>query len=177
MKRLFALAALALVLQASLAQAQLTISGGCRHPCNRSGNEPPPLGPWYNYWPLEAHFQVPAMPEYPYYSPPQTLPQPFMQGGYGGGGMAHMPYGGGHAMGAPYHPGMASYAARVPYPPQSATPPSAPAAPANTARATYPAQGTYPGYGYPAYGYGYGYGYAPTARPLVAPPPTNWGAQ
>ena len=24
---------------------------------------PTVLGPWYNYWPLEAHFQVPAHPQ------------------------------------------------------------------------------------------------------------------
>ena len=32
------------------------------------------VGPWYNYWPLEAHFQVPAHPQYPYWPAPQTLP-------------------------------------------------------------------------------------------------------
>ena len=32
------------------------------------------LGPWYNYWPLEAHFQTPAFPNYPYWPSPQTLP-------------------------------------------------------------------------------------------------------
>jgi hypothetical protein len=35
---------------------------------------PVTLGPWYNYWPLEAHFQVPAHPQYPYWPAPQTLP-------------------------------------------------------------------------------------------------------
>jgi hypothetical protein len=35
---------------------------------------PTVLGPWYNYWPLEAHFQVPAMPQYPYWPAPMTLP-------------------------------------------------------------------------------------------------------
>jgi hypothetical protein len=32
------------------------------------------LGPWYNYWPLEAHFNVPAPCAYPYWPPGQTLP-------------------------------------------------------------------------------------------------------
>jgi hypothetical protein len=32
------------------------------------------LGPWYDYWPLEAHFQVPAPCAYPYWPPGQTLP-------------------------------------------------------------------------------------------------------
>src|SRR5262245_45382739 len=31
------------------------------------------LGPWYQYWPYEAHFQVPAVPQYPYWGA-QTLP-------------------------------------------------------------------------------------------------------
>ena len=33
-----------------------------------------PLGPWYNYWPMEAHYQTPAMPHYPYWPSPMTLP-------------------------------------------------------------------------------------------------------
>ena len=36
--------------------------------------KPGVYGPWYNYWPLEAHFQVPAHPQYPYWPSPQTLP-------------------------------------------------------------------------------------------------------
>jgi hypothetical protein len=31
------------------------------------------LGPWYNYWPLEAHFQTPALPQYPFWPAPQAL--------------------------------------------------------------------------------------------------------
>jgi hypothetical protein len=42
------------------------ICGGCcGNGCGGGGGGP--LGPWYNYWPLEAHFQTPAMPEYPYW--------------------------------------------------------------------------------------------------------------
>jgi len=38
------------------------------------------LGPWYQYWPLEAHFQTPAPVAYPYWSPPrQMLPPPTPQ--------------------------------------------------------------------------------------------------
>jgi hypothetical protein len=43
----------------------------------------PQLGPWYNYWPLEAHFQVPAIPQYPYWPAPQTLPPGMAAGGHG----------------------------------------------------------------------------------------------
>ena len=32
------------------------------------------LGPWYNYWPLEAHFITPAPTGYPYWPSPQTPP-------------------------------------------------------------------------------------------------------
>src|SRR3954447_974251 len=62
------------------------------------------LGPWYNYWPLEAHFQVPAMPCYPYWPAPMTLPGAAAAAGFN-------PYGG-------YHP------------PATAAAPAVPAAPA-----------------------------------------------
>lgn len=29
-------------------------------------------GPWYTYWPLEAHFQVPAPTHYPYWPAPMS---------------------------------------------------------------------------------------------------------
>ena len=32
------------------------------------------LGPWYLYWPMEAHFQTPAPTGYPYWPSPLTLP-------------------------------------------------------------------------------------------------------
>jgi hypothetical protein len=32
------------------------------------------LGPWYQYWPYEAHFVVPAPTGYPYWPAPQVLP-------------------------------------------------------------------------------------------------------
>jgi hypothetical protein len=100
MRRLFILAALVVACHASLAQAIFFSPGGTS----------PPLGPWYLYWPYEAHFQTPAMPEYPYWGAPQTLP-PAMYGwggGYGGGAQT-MPYG--QAMGYPNTaPGAASNA-------------------------------------------------------------------
>jgi len=39
----------------------------------------PQLGPWYLYWPLEAHFQPIAPAAYPYWPPtgPQSLPPNF----------------------------------------------------------------------------------------------------
>jgi hypothetical protein len=33
----------------------------------------PQLGPWYNFWPMEAHFQTPAIPYYPYWPAAQAL--------------------------------------------------------------------------------------------------------
>jgi hypothetical protein len=33
------------------------------------------LGPWYLYWPLEAHFQAPAPTGYPYWPAPMALPR------------------------------------------------------------------------------------------------------
>lgn len=35
--------------------------------------QPYQLGPWYQYWPYEAHFQQPALPQYPYWGA-QGLP-------------------------------------------------------------------------------------------------------
>jgi hypothetical protein len=38
----------------------------------------PQLGPWYLYWPLEAHFQPPAPAVFPGWPPsPMSLPQGF----------------------------------------------------------------------------------------------------
>jgi hypothetical protein len=79
----------------------------CNGPCPQCGPPAscngPQLGPWYNYWPLEAHFQVPAMPHYPYWPSPMTLPGGAAAlGGYGGYGPANF-----HAPVAPagYYPG------------------------------------------------------------------------
>lgn len=40
---------------------------------NQSMGRPGVLGPWYLYFPYEAHFAVPAHPQYPYWPSPQTL--------------------------------------------------------------------------------------------------------
>jgi hypothetical protein len=57
--------------------------------------KPYQLGPWYQYFPYEAHFQQPAMPQFPYWVP-QTLPHgtPVLNPGYPGHG-AVPPYWGG----------------------------------------------------------------------------------
>jgi hypothetical protein len=39
----------------------------------------PVAGPWYLYWPYEAHFAVPAPGVSPYFPPPMTLPPGFGQ--------------------------------------------------------------------------------------------------
>jgi hypothetical protein len=31
-----------------------------------------PLGPWYSYWPMEAHFQTPAPTGYPFWPSPMA---------------------------------------------------------------------------------------------------------
>jgi hypothetical protein len=40
----------------------------------------PQAGPWYSYWPYEAHFINPAPTGYPYWPSPQTLPGAAMGG-------------------------------------------------------------------------------------------------
>lgn len=51
------------------------------------GVAPYQLGPWYQYWPYEAHFQTPALPMYPYWGA-ATLPNgsPVINPGYPGHG-------------------------------------------------------------------------------------------
>jgi hypothetical protein len=39
------------------------------------GGAPAQAGPWYLYWPMEAHFNTPAPTGYPYWPGPQTMPQ------------------------------------------------------------------------------------------------------
>ncbi len=58
---------------------------GCGAPCG-GGYGPPSCfgcggggagagqaGPWYLYWPLEAHFNAPTMPQYPYWPSPMGM--------------------------------------------------------------------------------------------------------
>ena len=105
MTRFLGLAALGLALFAGSASANGWPQGCCIHPgyldfrFNASVNwgsfgygggapvTPYQLGPWYQYWPYEAHFQTPAMPMYPYWSA-MTLPNgsPVINPGYPGHG-------------------------------------------------------------------------------------------
>jgi hypothetical protein len=82
MKKLFIAAVLVLPIVAMPARAdgcilpfrgnasltfQWNISGGAG-----AGSHYYQLGPWYHYWPLEAHFVTPAPTGYPYWPPPQA---------------------------------------------------------------------------------------------------------
>ena len=40
--------------------------------------------PWYLYWPMNAHFQMPAPTGYPYWPAPQTIQPGFNPGAYHG---------------------------------------------------------------------------------------------
>ncbi|HVS36554.1 MAG TPA: hypothetical protein VMS17_13400 [Gemmataceae bacterium] len=49
--------------------------GGCPSGCcPGGGGGVGQYGPWYLYWPMEAHFQTPAPTGYPYWPAPLTLP-------------------------------------------------------------------------------------------------------
>jgi hypothetical protein len=71
MKRMIIGAVLGLVLAAGSASAH---GGGLglNFQCGPTGC-PGVLGPWYLYWPYEAHFNTPAFPQFPYW-PSQSLP-------------------------------------------------------------------------------------------------------
>jgi hypothetical protein len=49
-------------------------AGGSFYIKGGPGPAAPQAGPWYLYWPLEAHFVAPAPTGYPYWPPPQVLP-------------------------------------------------------------------------------------------------------
>ena len=51
------------------------------------GVQPYQLGPWYQYFPYEAHFMQPALPQYPYWGA-HTLPNglPYLTPGQPGSG-------------------------------------------------------------------------------------------
>lgn len=83
----------------------------------------PQCGPWYLYWPMEAHFGPPAPTGYPAWPPPMTLP------------------------------GMAPAAAAAPYPvPPPGTPPAPPPPGGSQQTGYYPQAPVYPG-GYQPVGY------------------------
>jgi hypothetical protein len=81
MKRLIIAAVLGLALAAGSASASGFGGGGF---CGNVGVNaswgpaqkgcPGVLGPWYLYWPYEAHFTMPAHPQFPYWPSAQTLP-------------------------------------------------------------------------------------------------------
>jgi hypothetical protein len=83
------------------------------------------LGPWYSYWPMEAHYQTPALPSYPFWPAPQAV----------------VPGGTSSAIPAPFCP---------PAIPTAAPAAAAPQAPANAVPAYYRQMGYNP-YGYYAY--------------------------
>ena len=86
MKKLLAAALLALPLLAAPARAH-----GLKIMWQINNGPPIQLGPWYQYWPLEAHFQVPAPCSYPYWPPPMTLPGAVPPLGAAAGGPAPAP--------------------------------------------------------------------------------------
>ncbi|HWG43398.1 MAG TPA: hypothetical protein VN688_11485 [Gemmataceae bacterium] len=79
MKKIFGVALLALPFLAVSAQANgwpfNVQAGGSFYIKGGPGPAYPQAGPWYLYWPLEAHFVAPAPTGYPYWPGPQVLPK------------------------------------------------------------------------------------------------------
>ena len=78
MKKIFGVALLALPLTIGSVHAagfpfNVQASGSFQIKGAR-GPTSPQAGPWYLYWPLEAHFVAPAPTGYPYWPSPQGLP-------------------------------------------------------------------------------------------------------
>jgi hypothetical protein len=78
MRRLLLTALIGLLLLASEASASGGVPGnigfGVQFNFKWGHNSPSGvLGPWYQYWPYEAHFITPAHPHYPFWPSPQTL--------------------------------------------------------------------------------------------------------
>ena len=75
---------LSLLILPARAQAGCFTTCFCCQPVNVSWNADcclkvhggpiPQCGPWYLYWPLEAHFGPPAPTGYPFWPPPMSLP-------------------------------------------------------------------------------------------------------
>jgi hypothetical protein len=138
MKKLFAAALLALPFLAVSAQAEgwpwNVNAGGSFYIQGGPSAAWPQAGPWYLYWPLEAHFVAPAPTGYPYWPSPQGLPRQSI------GGPAMSQYC------APYVP-----RAAVPAPPPAAQPAPQPLGPRlQPASYYYPVSytGTAPSYWY-----------------------------
>jgi hypothetical protein len=129
MKRLFGVALLALPLLAASARAEgwpfNVQAGGSFYIKGGPGPAYPQAGPWYLYWPLEAHFVAPAPTGYPYWPSSQGLPPTTF------GGPACLP------PAAP--PPVAAAPAVVPAPATSTPPATSPTLPPATPPATQPA--------------------------------------
>jgi len=130
MKRAVGLALLGMLLLAGVQPVLgqlISFNGGDKKHAPGSRSNPLPVGPWYAYWPLESHFQVPGVPAYPMYSSPMTLPvtppSPYAlggnpnPGGYPGGGMPYpsMPPANGAMGGANPSAGGSPYAGNMGY--------------------------------------------------------------
>jgi hypothetical protein len=77
MKRMFGVALLALPLVVGSVHASgwpFNIQAGGSWYMRGGNGLMPQAGPWYLYWPLEAHFVAPAPTGYPYWPSPQGLP-------------------------------------------------------------------------------------------------------
>jgi hypothetical protein len=87
MKRFLWAGALALPLLFLPSEAKAIVIGGCEVDtgakvwCNvRQFNlTAPTAGPWYLYWPYQAHFQVPVPGVNPFFAAPMTMPPGFGQ--------------------------------------------------------------------------------------------------
>jgi hypothetical protein len=107
----------------SLPSASYRIDAGANFHFNILPLEPnaSQLGPWYLYWPMEAHFVVPAPIGYPYWPSPMTLPPNAALGGPG----------------SPAAPPPPPGAAVVPAIPQPPAPPAQPVKPASFSVPSY----------------------------------------
>jgi hypothetical protein len=131
-------------------QARLNVKGSLWYPGGGlfgfgGGQGAPQLGPWYLYWPLEAHFQTPAPPAYPYW-PQGGAAQAAAAGNYA----VPAPYGYGPPVPGGFVPGAVPVVPRPMLPPQPVPSSYAPPGPANF----HAPQITQAGYNVPYYWYG-----------------------
>jgi hypothetical protein len=77
-KKIFGIALLSLPFAVGAVHAQgwpfNVQAGGSFYIKGGPGPSWPQAGPWYLYWPLEAHFCAPAPTGYPYWPSPQGIP-------------------------------------------------------------------------------------------------------
>jgi hypothetical protein len=138
MKKLLGLALVALPLLALPASAnwcqpyKVTVGGNVNFHVGPQYPNWSQLGPWYLYWPMEAHFVAPAPTGYPYWPSAQGLP------GMSIGGPA-VPYGAPPSLPAPAPVGTPPAAAPIPAPaPLQPTPVPNTLKPASYQPAAYP---------------------------------------